>query len=65
MQIKTQVLVNEMYSYIDWYKKQEYSIIETRHTENITGQEIRVENVNCTLFLNNIKTLSKILLKYV
>ena len=63
MQIKTQVLVNEMYSYIDWYKKQEYSIIETRHTENTTGQEIRVENMNCTLFLNNIKTLSKILLK--
>ena len=63
MQIKTQVLVNEMYSYIDWYKKQEYSIIETRHTENTTGQEIRVENMNCTLFLNKIKTLSKILLK--
>ena len=63
MQIKTQVLVNEMYSYIDWYKKQEYSIIETRHTGNTTGQEIRVENMNCTLFLNNIKTLSKILLK--
>ena len=51
MQIKTQVLVNEMYKYIDWYKKQEYSVIETRHTENTTGQEIRVEkNELHTLF---------------